>query len=129
MPDRGLNLTVWLGPTKPAPAPAAVVDALISVEVDSLYDGLDVFRLTFALAKDNPIDYGLLRGDPFKALNRLCLQVRFGVLPEVLIDGIITHHQVQPSNRPGESVLVVSGHDISTRLALTTTPRSSSSGM
>jgi phage protein D len=41
-----------------------------------------------------------------------------GALPQVLIDGIITHHQVVPSGKPGESSLVISGDDISVRLDL-----------
>jgi hypothetical protein len=118
MADRGLQLTLLAGATTPTPAPAKFVDAMVSAEVQSSYVGADAFQVTFALAKDSLQDYSLLRGDLLQPPNRLCLQVRFGVRPEVLIDGMITHHQIQPSNRPGDSVLVVSGDDVSTRLVL-----------
>ena len=39
-----------------------------------------------------------------------------GVIPEVLIDGIITHHQLAPSNEPGKSTLTVTGSDVSVML-------------
>ncbi|MFF4346171.1 hypothetical protein [Streptomyces sp. NPDC001530] len=118
MPDGALQMTLLLGATTPTPAPVRFVDALISAEVQSSYIGADAFQVTFALAKDSLIDYSLLRDELLMPPNRLCLVVRFGVRPEVLVDGMITHHQVQPSNRPGDTVLVVSGDDISTRLAL-----------
>ena len=38
--------------------------------------------------------------------------------PEVLIDGIITHHQFAPSNEPGGSTLTVTGTDVSIMLDL-----------
>jgi len=37
---------------------------------------------------------------------------------QVVIDGVITSHQVVPSNKPGESRLVVTGEDISLQLDL-----------
>ena len=43
--------------------------------------------------------------------------VIFGALPQVLIDGIITKHQVVPSNEPGRSTLHVTGEDISIKLS------------
>jgi len=44
--------------------------------------------------------------------------VLIGVVPEVLIDGIITHQQFQPSNEPGQSTLTVTGKDVSLMLDL-----------
>jgi len=39
------------------------------------------------------------------------------VCPQVLIDGIITKHQVVPNNEPGRSQLHVTGEDISVKLS------------
>jgi phage protein D len=44
--------------------------------------------------------------------------VVLGAAPEVLIDGVITHHQVRPDNRPGASTLTVTGTDLTTLLDL-----------
>jgi phage protein D len=49
--------------------------------------------------------------------NRVIIIVLFGGLPEVLIDGIITDLQVQPSNEPGRSTLHVTGEDRAVRLS------------
>lgn len=116
-----LRLTVLAGPTRPGRLPGSVIDALVSVEVDSRHDDVDVFRLTFAPAKRRG-DLDLLTGDVFRALNRVRLVVAFGIRSQVLIDGVVTHHQVRPSNTPGESMLVVSGDDLSAHLTLADRP-------
>jgi hypothetical protein len=116
--DTRVRLAVLLGPTIPRPAPAAVVDALVAVEVQAGVRETDTFRLSFSLAKDRPSDYGLLLDGALEPMRRLALQVSFGTVPEVLIDGVITDQQVQPSNQPGESVLVVTGEDVSVLMDL-----------
>jgi hypothetical protein len=40
------------------------------------------------------------------------------VVPEVLMDGVITHYQLQPSNEPGRTTLTVIGRDVSVMLDL-----------
>jgi len=41
-----------------------------------------------------------------------------GVVPQVLIDGIITHHQVNPGTEPGNAILTVTGKDLTIMLDL-----------
>jgi len=60
----------------------------------------------------------LLSNGYFDPPNRVIIMVSIGVVPQVLIDGLITDHQVTPSNKPGESTLRVTGQDISLRLDL-----------
>jgi phage protein D len=47
------------------------------------------------------------------------LAVQAGAIPEVLIDGVITHHQLAPSDEPGQSTLTVTGKDLTALLDLT----------
>lgn len=118
MPDLGVRLQLLLGPTVPVPASYAVMDAFVSLEVSNRDRDFDGFQITFTLGKDSLLDYGLVMSGLFDPPNRLVIVAIIGGRPEVLIDGVIGSHQVMPSNRPGESTLVVSGVDISIMLDL-----------
>jgi hypothetical protein len=118
MAIESVRLKVMLGKTTPAAAPRTVIDALTAVEVRTGAAQTDTFQLTFGLAKNQPGDYGLLHGGLLDPMGRVVLVVTFGALPEVLMDGVITHQQIQPSNQPGASLLVVTGEDVSVQLSL-----------
>jgi hypothetical protein len=118
MPDLGVHLQLFVGPTVPLPAPYPVVDSLVNVEVTNRDQDFDGFKMTFSLGKDSLVDYGLLLSGLLDPPSRVIILVIIGVLPQVLIDGIITNHQVVPSNKPGESTLHVFGKDISLKLSL-----------
>lgn len=118
MPDLGVRLQLLIGPTVPLPAPYPVTDALIDLEITNKDRDRDGFQLKFSLGKDSLLDYGLLLNGYFDPPNRMIITVFIGVLPQVLIDGVITNHQVVPSNKPGESTLVVTGEDMSLQLDL-----------
>ncbi len=63
-------------------------------------------------------DYSLLASGSLDPDQRVVIGAILGVLPEPLIDGIIYHHQIAPSNEPGMSTLTVMGRDISALLDL-----------
>jgi hypothetical protein len=114
----GIRLILLVGGTVPLPASYAVTSALSRVEVTNDSEQGDGFQMTFTLSKDRVVDYGLLLDGTFAPFNRVIIGVLLGVTPEVLIDGIITHHQVTPSNEPGLSTLTVTGKDVSAMLDL-----------
>jgi len=118
MPDLGAHLQLLIGPTVPLPAPYALMDAFVSLEVTNRDQDFDGFRLSFSLGKDSLIDYGLLASGLLDPPSRVIIVAIIGVLPQVLIDGIITDHQISPSNKPGESTLSVLGKDITLKLSL-----------
>jgi hypothetical protein len=118
MADLGIRLLLLVGPTIPLPAPFALIDALVEVQVTNRDQDFDGFQLSFSLGKDTVIDYGLLSSGLLDPPARVIVVVIIGALPQVLIDGIITRHEVQPSNRPGESTLRVFGRDITLKLDL-----------
>jgi hypothetical protein len=115
----GVRLILLLGKSVPLPPPYEVSDALTGVEVrnDTGGDG-DGFQLTFTLAKALGVEYGLLAAGALEPFTRVIVGVLLGATPEVLIDGIITHHQVSPGDRPGAATLTVSGRDVSVMLDL-----------
>jgi hypothetical protein len=118
MADLGIRLQLLIGPTIPVPAPYGVVDALDSVEVTNQDHDRDGFQMTFSIGKDSLLDYGLLAGGLLDPPSRVIIIVLINALPQILIDGLITNHQVQPSNQPGQSRLTVTGEDISLQLGL-----------
>ena len=71
------------------------------------------FQLRFAVGKDAVIDSSLLVGGVVRPLRRVVLAAIFGVVPEVLIDGLITRNELTPGDEPGTSTLTVSGRDLS----------------
>src|SRR5881628_2101443 len=98
MADLGARLQLLIGPNTPLPAPYPVMDAFVSVEVTNRDHERDGFQMTFSLGKDSPLDYGLLSSGLLDPPNRVAIIVLIGGLPEVLINGVITNHQVMPSN-------------------------------
>jgi len=122
MLESGIRLQLLIGRTNPAPPPFDVLDALTSLEVTNNDSGRDGFQMTFTLGKyllTDP-DYRLLSQPFFEPPSRVIIAVMIGnfLIPQVLIDGIITNHQIAPSNTPGGSTLVVTGEDISLKLDL-----------
>lgn len=119
MPDLGVRLQLLAGPTVPVPVPQEVVGALQEVEVRNNDRQRDGFQMTFHLGRRSTAqDYGLLQNGLLDPPNRVSIMVIIQGLPQVLINGIITRHQVMPSNEPGQSTLRVTGEDIGLELDL-----------
>lgn len=112
----GIHLTVLIGPTVPVPAPPMLTEALQSVEVTHSDEGRSGFQITFRIGRSGPadmLDYPLLAIPLLKPCNRIILIVTFNATPRVLMDGIITNHQLSPASEPGASTLTVTGEDVS----------------
>jgi hypothetical protein len=116
--ELGVRLMLLIGDTVPLPASYEVVSALTRAQVTNDARSGDGFQLTFALARDGVADYSLLGSGALAPWKRVVLSVVLGVVPEVLIDGVITHQQVTPGDRPGEATMTVQGRDISKLLDL-----------
>jgi hypothetical protein len=114
----GIRLIMWLGRTVPLPPPPGLLEALTDVTVTNDADGDDGFQLTLAVGKNELLDYALLSSGTFDPLTRVVLGVLMGASPEVLLDGVVTHHQLQPSNEPGQSTLTVTGKGLTQLLDL-----------
>lgn len=114
----GIRLILWMGKTIPTPAPSSVLDSIERVEVTNDAENGDGFQMTFLVEKGKSLDFDLLTDGSLDPFNRVVIGVVLGVLPEVLIDGIITHHQVEPGAGDGPSRLTVTGKDISIMLDL-----------
>ena len=110
---KGVHLTLMIGPAVPVPAPQVVIDALTSVQVnhDKERSG---FQLTFAVSKKSLIMTTLLPAGYFDpVLTRVIIIATLGGFPHVLMDGLVTTQQIQPSSEPGQSTLTITGEDLS----------------
>jgi hypothetical protein len=117
--DSPLYLTLLAGPVEALPVPKPLVDAFVSAEVTEAATDRSGFQLTFTLADDSILETFLLlaAGSPIPVL-RVILMVTFGALPQVIVDGVIEHHEVVPDAMRGSSKLVVSGRDLSVMMDL-----------
>ena len=113
----GVRLLLWIGDTVPMPPRPAVMDALTRAQVTNDADNGDGFQLTFSLGRDNPLDWDMLDGS-LAPMKRVVIGVDLGIVPEILVDGIITQHNLTPSNEPGASTLTVTGTNLSVMLDL-----------
>jgi hypothetical protein len=115
----GLNVVLLVGKEIPLPAPELLTRAVDSIEVTNTDEGRDGFQIVFSVGRStsdpmqNPLDYSLVDSLLLETFNRVIIMVAFGLVPTVLIDGIITHKELKPSAEPGQSKLTVKGEDVS----------------
>ena len=114
----GVRLVLWMGAPVPLPAPPAVLDALEDVEVTNDADGTDGFRLTFAVGKGPLGEYEVVGEAAVQPLSRVIIGVLVGATPSVLIDGLVTHHQMRATWEPGRSRFTVIGRDLTQAMNL-----------
>lgn len=116
----GLHLQLMLGETLPTPAPLKVSEALQSVEVTAKDSDRSGFQMVFQVGRGlaDRKDFALLTEAKLRPFNRVVLSVLFGVTPQPIMDGIITKHQLAPSDEPGASKLTVTGEDVSVMMDL-----------
>jgi hypothetical protein len=115
--ELGIRQLLLMGSGVPRPAPYELLQAVSAVEVTHDRQSGDGFQLTVQLAKDSSLDYALLKSPVVAAGTRVIIGVILGIVPEVLIDGVITHHQVKVGGGAGGE-LTVTGKDLTTLMDL-----------
>ncbi|HWW59831.1 MAG TPA: hypothetical protein VN181_00560 [Thermoanaerobaculia bacterium] len=114
MQPQAVHLQLMIGPGVPVPVPREVTDALVSVSVTNNTQGASVFQLTFALSSKSPLQtIFLLAGGAQLPIVRVVILVIMKGMPEVLMDGVITHQQLDPGGDSGTSTLTLTGEDLS----------------
>lgn len=110
---KGINLTLMIGPGVPVAVSSDVLNALTSVEVTSKTDGPSVFQLKFTIKKNSPIlTLFLLASGAQIPLMRVVIYVTINGSTQVLMDGVITDHQIAPGSTGQSSVLTITGEDL-----------------
>lgn len=111
----GVRLIVWAGPV-PVPTSHALLAAIEKLEVERSADDIGGFQITLRAEKSGGGEFDLLLSPQLAVGSRVVIGVLMGAVPEWLCDGVITHRELQPSDKPGQSRLTVTGQDISTLL-------------
>jgi len=108
----GIRLTLMIGPGVPLPVPREVLDALTAVNVNTGGDGPGGFQLTFTLSTNSPLHtlFLLSAGAPIP-LVRVVIVATVNGTPEVLMDGVMTNHQVTAGEH-GQATMTVIGEDL-----------------
>ena len=110
---KGVHLSLMIGPAVPVPVGKEVVEALTDVEVRTSTTGPSVFRLNFELSTNSPLHtIFLVSGGAGIPIIRVILIATINGHTEVMIDGVMTQHQVQPGTNPSTSTLTVTGEDL-----------------
>jgi len=110
---KGVHLTLMIGPVIARPVPQVVLDALESVKVMISTDRAAAFELTFTLSNRSPLHtLFLLAGGAGIPIVRVIIVVTVNGTPHVLIDGVMTQHQIAPGSDAAHSTLTVTGEDI-----------------
>jgi len=104
-----------IGPAVPVAVSKSVLDALTSVEVvTTAGTSSSGFELNFTMSHHSPLEtLFLLAGGVSIPLVRVVIVVTINGTPEVLIDGVMTHHEMRPGSDGGPSTLVIKGKDLS----------------
>lgn len=111
--SNAVRLQLFVGPAVPIPAPREVIDAVQEVTVQAGSGGAqDGFELTFRLSNRSPLHtLFLLTGGSSIPILRVIVVVTVGGETTVLVDGVMTHHEVTSDGGP-TSTLSVRGKDL-----------------
>lgn len=107
-----VRIQLFVGPAVPIPAPKVVVEALQEVTVETGSGGTPSgFELSFRVPKRSPLQtLFLLTGGASIPLLRVVVAVTVGGTTEVLIDGVMDHHEI--STDGPMSTLRIKGKDL-----------------
>jgi hypothetical protein len=110
----GVRLNLMIGVGVPVPVGRDVIQALTDVQVTTSTEGPTVFQLAFQMSGRSPLQtLFLLSGGASIPLVRVVISVTIGGDTEVLVDGMMTNHQISPGRGGGPSTLTVIGEDLS----------------
>jgi hypothetical protein len=113
MANNPIQLTLMIGPAVPVPVTQDVLDALISMQVTTSSRDASGFQLQFTINNRSPLQtlFLLTAGNPVP-LMRVIIVVTINGSANVLMDGVMTNHELSPAADPGHSTLTVTGKDL-----------------
>lgn len=109
----GIHLTLMIGPAVAQPVPQSIMDALVSISVNSGKEKTG-FQVTFAVSKNSDLLNNLLPSGYFDPIvTRVIIIVTVNSTPYVISDGMITRQELTPSSDPAQSTFTITGEDLS----------------
>ncbi|HEY2800181.1 MAG TPA: hypothetical protein VGI85_06280 [Chthoniobacterales bacterium] len=112
--NSGVHLTLMIGPAVPLTVSQEVLDALTSLTVTTNSDSGSGFQLEFTLSNRSFLQtvFLLSSGSPIP-LVRVVIIVTAAGKTEVLMDGVMTNHEIRPGSDASHSILTITGEDLS----------------
>jgi len=110
---KGVTLQLYIGPLVPIPASKVVMDALTELSVTVNDVGRSGFQLSFTVSNKSPLHtlFLLTGGSPVNIL-RVVIVVIVSGTPHVIMDGVVTNHQIAPGSDASHSTLSITGEDL-----------------
>jgi Phage tail baseplate hub (GPD) len=115
-----MNLVLLLGKTVPKPVPSRINEAMSKIEITQILGDRSGFQVSFQLNRvelSEQLDDPLIKEVLLEPFSRMILGITIDGTPEILLDGMITHHQVQYTDE-GEIIFTVTGEDVSVMMDL-----------
>ena len=110
----GVQMTLMIGPAYPIAVSRDVLDALQSVRVTVNARDTSYFELKFTVSKRSSLlTLFMISGGAAIPLVRVVIVATINGTPQVLMDGVMTNHQLAPGRNGGASTLTVMGEDLS----------------
>jgi hypothetical protein len=95
------------------PVTQDVLNALTSIEVTNASEGPSAFQLHFTLNKQSVLEtLFLVAAGASIPLIRVVVAVTVNGITQVLVDGVMTHHQLSPGGSAQSPSLTISGEDL-----------------
>ncbi len=119
--SQGIRLEIRIGKNVPEAVPLLFAESVQEVEVTHSEEGRSGFQITLQGGRYGPgslQNYPLLESDLLKPFNRVVMIVTIRSSPQILMDGIITRHQLLPDEQNEESGIVVTGEDVGVMMDL-----------
>lgn len=114
----GVHMALSAGPTVPLPVPPDVTQRVKSVQVTESDSRPTVFSIVLDAGRSGPtaaLDSPVLTTSPLRANARVVVELTMGVLPKVLVDGIVTETTLVPGGEQ-RAELTLTGRDLSVLL-------------
>src|SRR6185369_10834802 len=92
--NQNFLLSLRMGSVNPTPVPQAVIDALTDVSVSTTVGAQSGFQMKFTIGKNSLLSQQLLPSGFFDPRQRVIIIATVNGSPDVLMDGIITKHDV-----------------------------------
>jgi hypothetical protein len=111
---KGIDLQLYVGPLVPIAASRAVIEALNEVTVTTNDVGKSGFQLSFTISTQSPLHtlFLLSGGSPVNILRVVIVAIYNGT-PQVIMDGVVTNHEIAPGGDAGHATLNITGEDLS----------------
>jgi len=109
----GAQLSLLMGQGYARPVPPVVASSLVEAQVTNAVGQRSGFQLTFSTSASSPLTRELMPSGFFDPPTRVQIVLTLNGAARVLMDGVVSRHDVTPGEQPGSGRITVTGLDLS----------------